>query len=131
MRDQKMPKSANPSTARARPRSVRSRRNTKLAHFIPPMLATPHDAPFSDPDWIFEIKWDGYRAVGEITGGEARLYSRNGLSFLELYPTIADELRKIKVDVVLDGEIVVFNEENKPDFQKLQQYDNHPALPIA
>ena len=131
MCDQKMPKSANPSTARARPRSVRSRRNTKLAHFIPRMLATPHDAPFSDPDWIFEIKWDGYRAVGEITGGEARLYSRNGLSFLELYPTIADELRKIKVDVVLDGEIVVFNEENKPDFQKLQQYDNHPALPIA
>ncbi len=112
----------------ARFRSVRSD-NDKLTDFIKPMLAQIHDKPFDDPDWIFEIKWDGYRAIAE-TGKTIRLYSRNGLSFLRLYPRVAEELKKIKSEAILDGEIVVLNEKNKPDFQKLQQYDHHPSLPI-
>ena len=113
-----------------RPRSVRSRRNEKLTTFIKPMLASIHEEPFDDPEWIFEIKWDGYRAIAEVNQKGVRLYSRNGLSFLNLYPSVAEELKKIKEDVVLDGEIVVLNKDSKPDFQKLQQYDNHPSLPI-
>src|SRR5687767_6418476 len=112
-----------------RMRSVRSG-NDKLSTYIKPMLAQIHDQAFDDPDWIFEIKWDGYRAVAEVREGSVKLYSRNGLSFLQLYPAIAAELRKIRVNVVLDGEIVVLNEKNQPDFQKLQQYDYHPSLPI-
>lgn len=121
-------KRSTTATPLRRVRSVRSG-NDKLVKYTKPMLATIHDEPFDGSDWIFEIKWDGYRAVAE-TGKEVQLYSRNGLSFLRLYPAVAAELEKISDDAILDGEIVVLNEKNKPDFQKLQQYDHNPSLPI-
>jgi bifunctional non-homologous end joining protein LigD len=110
-------------------RSVRAKSH-KLTHYIKPMLATPSNVPFNDKDWIFEIKWDGYRAVTEKQGKNIKFYSRNGLSFTELYPELANELTKIKKDCVLDGEIVVLNEAGKPSFQKLQQFDDNRSLPI-
>lgn len=110
-------------------RSVRAKAK-KLTHFIKPMLATPSEVPFTDEDWVFEIKWDGYRAVTERKGKNLKFYSRNGLEFHELYPELVPELMKIKKDCVLDGEIVVLNEEGKPSFQKLQQFDDNRDLPI-
>lgn len=126
----KSSKGARRSRKMRRSKSVRSGTNNKLAHYIRPMLAQIHEEPFDDADWIFEVKWDGYRAVAEISKEEIKLYSRNGLSFLQLYPAVAEELKSIKEDVILDGEIVVLNERNKPDFQKLQQYDTNRGLPI-
>ena len=123
----KKPKSESRKFTRTR--SVRSG-NDKLSSYVKPMLAQIHDEAFDDPDWIFEIKWDGYRAVAEVGKGPVRLYSRNGLSFLRLYPVVAKELEKISEQIILDGEIVVLNEKGKPDFQKLQQYDHNPSLPI-
>lgn len=108
-------------------RPVRGGKAEKLTNFFKPMLANIHGLPFDDPEWIFEIKWDGYRAIAE-TGKNIRLYSRNGLSFLSLYPKIADELKKIKVTAILDGEIIALNENQKPDFQKLQQYGEQRSL---
>lgn len=102
----------------------------KLSHYIKPMLATASDVPFNDKEWVFEIKWDGYRAITEKKGKQIRFYSRNGLTFNELYPEVAHELTKLKKDCVLDGEIVVLNEEGKPSFQKLQQFDDNRDLPI-
>lgn len=102
----------------------------KLTHFIKPMLATPAEVPFTDKDWVFEIKWDGYRAITEKKGKNIKFYSRNGLEFQELYPELVPELMKIKKDCVLDGEIVVLNEEGKPSFQKLQQFDEDRSMPI-
>lgn len=110
-------------------RSVRGKSH-KLTHYIKPMLATPSEVPFNDKDWVFEIKWDGYRAITEKKGKNIKFYSRNGLTFNELYPEVAHELTKIKKDCVLDGEIVVLNEEGKPSFQKLQQFDDNRGLPI-
>jgi bifunctional non-homologous end joining protein LigD len=107
-----------------------SAKSHKLTHYIKPMLATPSDVPFNDEDWIFEIKWDGYRAVTEKKGKNIKFYSRNGLSFNELYPELIPELMKIKKDCVLDGEIVVLNEAGRPSFQKLQQFDENRSLPI-
>ncbi len=86
------------------------------------MLAKLHDVAFDDPNWIYEIKWDGYRAVAEVNKKETRLYSRNGLSFATDYPTIFEELQKIKKNVVLDGEIVALDANGKPSFQLIQQY---------
>lgn len=123
-------KSARSNTI-SRPRSVRSGRNEKLTSFIKPMLAQIHEEPFNDDEWIFEIKWDGYRAIAEVKDGNVRLYSRNGLSFLGLYKPVATALKQIKDDVVLDGEIVVLNDKNQPDFQKLQQYDDNPSSKIV
>jgi bifunctional non-homologous end joining protein LigD len=110
-------------------RSVRSSRGHKLSTYIKPMLANLHNKPFDDQDWIFEIKWDGYRAIAEVDK-EIKLYSRNGLSFLQLYPEVAKALTKIKKKVILDGEIIVLNDQHKPDFQKLQQYGDHRSLKI-
>ncbi len=106
-------------------------RNHKFTHYIKPMLAKLHDAPFDDPNWIYEIKWDGYRAVAEISKKEARLYSRNGLSFKADYPAVYEELSKIKKDVVLDGEIVALDSEGKPSFQLIQQYEQGGEVPIC
>lgn len=122
-------KSKTKSPGSGRRRSVRSG-HEKLKTFIKPMLAKIHDQPFDDAEWLFEAKWDGYRAVAEIRKGNIKLYSRNGLSFLTLYPKVVEELKKLPGDAIFDGEIVVLNEENKPDFQKLQQYDNNPSLRI-
>jgi len=94
------------------------------------MLATAVDKPFSDRSWLFELKLDGFRAIAELSRNDLLLYSRNGLSLKERFPTIADALRKLKLDAVLDGEIVLFNEENKPDFQKLQNFGNNNNYPL-
>ncbi|MGV9010976.1 MAG: DNA ligase D [Flavobacteriales bacterium] len=93
---------------------------SKVKDPVRPMLASPDTAAFDDPDWLFEIKWDGYRAIAETGGKSVRLYSRNGLSFAEGYPSIADDLRTIERNMILDGEIVAMNDDGRPDFQLLQ-----------
>jgi bifunctional non-homologous end joining protein LigD len=108
--------------------SIREAR--KLPHFIKPMLAKDTDRPFNDANWIFEIKWDGYRAISEIDKENVKLYSRNGLNFEYSYPIVVEELKKIKEKVVLDGEVVVLNDEGLPEFQLLQHYDSNRHRPI-
>ncbi len=103
----------------------------KISSYIVPMLATAVDKPFSDEDWLFELKLDGFRAIAELRKKELLLYSRNGLSLKERFPIVADALKKLKVEAILDGEIVLINEENKPDFQKLQNYGNNKAYPLV
>jgi bifunctional non-homologous end joining protein LigD len=88
------------------------------------MLATPVKEPFDHPDWIFEVKWDGYRAVAEIRGNTVSLYSRNGISFERKFFPITEALRKFGFDAVLDGEIVVVDDQGRPDFQRLQHYQD-------
>ena len=115
-------KSAAPPAVAVSPKrfSVRGMgRARKVEDPVKPMLASADVKPFNDPDWLFEIKWDGYRAIAE-TGKELRLYSRNGLSFLGAYPHVTAELRKVKKNMVLDGEIVAINADDRPDFQLLQ-----------
>ncbi|MBO9596002.1 MAG: DNA ligase D [Niabella sp.] len=101
----------------------------KYTHFIKPMLATLSSLPFTDKDWIFEIKWDGYRAIAE-TGKHFRFYSRNGLNFSAKYPVLAEALQQQEHEMVIDGEIVAYNDAGFPDFQTLQYYGEHPDVPI-
>ena len=96
----------------------------RMPHGIQPMLATPVTEPFNDPDWIFEVKWDGYRAVAEIRDGSGSLYSRNLVSFDKKFSPIAEALRTFGFDAVLDGEIVVVDDQGRPDFQALQHYQD-------
>lgn len=92
----------------------------KFKKHIHPMTARLHDGAFDDKDWIFEIKWDGYRAIAEVNHGDVRLYSRNGLNFESDYPAVFQALQQLPIDAVLDGEIVAFDKNGNPDFQKLQ-----------
>ena len=89
---------------------------------VKPMLATVVKEPFDHPDWIFEVKWDGYRAVAEIRETCVSLYSRNGISLAKKFSPVVDALRKFGSDAVLDGEIVVVDDQGRPDFQALQHY---------
>jgi len=95
------------------------------------MLARETGTTFDDPGWIYEIKWDGYRAIAEVKNGEAELYSRNANSFKRDYPLIVTELEKIKHELVLDGEVVVLNEDGYASFQKLQHYEENTQYPIC
>lgn len=102
---------------------VRIEGSKKLTSFIEPMKAQLTDLPAFDNDgWIFEIKWDGYRAIAEVDGKKSRLYSRNGLTFDRAYPKVFEALSRLKKQAVFDGEIVVFDDHGKPNFQKLQNY---------
>jgi bifunctional non-homologous end joining protein LigD len=103
----------------------------KIEHYVKPMLATAVDKPFSNKDWLFELKLDGYRAIAEIKKGKLLLYSRNGLSLAERYPVIMTALKKIRVGAILDGEIVLLNENGKPDFQRLQSYGENDKYPLV
>lgn len=117
--------------ASVKKKSIRNAAPEKKLHkFITPMFAKPGGKPFSSEDWIFELKWDGYRAVAEVGPADIKFYSRNGLSFADKYETVYEELKIIKQKMILDGEVVVFNEEGRPDFQKLQLYSENAHLPI-
>lgn len=108
----------------------RKKKKEKERDVIKPMLARETTDPFDNENWLFEIKWDGYRAIADIINNDIQLYSRNGVSFNEKYPVVIQELRKLKEDVVLDGEIVVLDEEGKPNFQYLQDYANNGGRPL-
>ena len=64
-------------------------RESKLPKRLQPMLATLTDAPFDDPGWVFENKWDGFRMVASIEGGKVTLYSRNGKIISDSYLPVA------------------------------------------
>ena len=87
-----------------------------------PMLARLVKEPFDDPDWLFETKWDGYRASAEIHDGRAELYSRRGNSFNERYAPVVRALQSLRADAVLDGEVVAMDARGRSGFQLLQNY---------
>jgi bifunctional non-homologous end joining protein LigD len=85
-----------------------------------PMLATLTDKPFDDSDWIFETKWDGFRAIAVAKPGHASLYSRNLIDISRKYPTICQALASVTQQAVLDGELVALDEHGRSRFQLLQ-----------
>jgi len=93
-----------------------------MPHAIKPMLASTVRQPFDHPEWVFEVKWDGYRAIAEVHEGRVSLYSRNGIPFDRRFPSIAEELRRCGFNAVMDGEIVAVDARGNPDFQMLQHH---------
>lgn len=89
---------------------------------IEPMLATLVDQPFDDQDWIYEVKWDGYRAVSFINKGTVEIKSRNDKSFNEKFYPIYDQLKELGVNAILDGEVVVLGESGTANFGSLQNW---------
>ncbi|HVT01723.1 MAG TPA: DNA ligase D, partial [Patescibacteria group bacterium] len=92
--------------------------------FIKPMLATLVDKPFDNDNFLFEIKWDGYRALADKRKNKVNLYSRNNISFNKDYESIVESVKKLPFDAVLDGEIVIVDKIGRPNFQALQNYKN-------
>jgi bifunctional non-homologous end joining protein LigD len=94
-----------------------------LKRVFPPMLATLADAPPRDEEhWTYELKYDGFRALAAIAGGEVAMLSRNELDLAPRFPRTFEALKKIKAkEIILDGEVVVLDEQGAPRFQLLQQ----------
>ena len=89
---------------------------------IKPMLATLVDKPVDEPGWMYEVKWDGYRALAYMNEGKVEIRSRNNKSFEEKYYPIQNALKEWGINAVVDGEIVVVNEKGVPDFGDLQNW---------
>lgn len=92
-----------------------------------PMLATLVNEPFDNENWIFEIKWDGYRAVAYCNGKKVELISRNLTSFTEKYFPVTDEFKQQKLKAVFDGEIIAVDDRGLAVFQSLQNWQNTPV----
>ncbi|WP_029280090.1 DNA ligase D [Pedobacter borealis] len=95
---------------------------TAIPKGVKPMLATLVDEPFDDPNWQYEVKWDGYRALAFINKGKVDLFSRNNKSFNEKFYPIYDLLLTWKVNAVFDGEILVLNNKGVSNFGSLQNW---------
>jgi len=95
------------------------------------MMAESTKSPFDSPDFIFEIKLDGYRAITVFdAAGKPHLWSRNGLPLEQKFPAIAKAVAKLKLrSTVLDGEIVAVDESGIPRFQLLQRFQKQPTAP--
>lgn len=89
---------------------------------IKPMLATLVDKPFDEENWTFEIKWDGFRALAYLENGEVEIRSRNNKTFNEKFYPVYNALKDLKINAVVDGEILVLNEQGHPDFSALQTW---------
>jgi bifunctional non-homologous end joining protein LigD len=86
------------------------------------MLAESVAEPFDGAEWLFEIKWDGYRAIAFIENGKVRLVSRNQNDLTARYPELKDMAQQIKAKMaILDGEVVALDEEGKASFSLMQQ----------
>ena len=93
---------------------------------VKPMLCSLVEEPFSRDGWLFEIKWDGYRAIGSKHGSDTHLYSRNSIDFAKKFPPVFEALHDFKHDVIVDGEIVVIDKEGAPHFEWLQNWSRTP-----
>jgi bifunctional non-homologous end joining protein LigD len=94
----------------------------KRKSVLKPMLAETAPEAFDNKDWIFEVKWDGYRVLAECDHGRVRLNSRNQKDYTDTFSQVANDLKALDLNAVLDGEVTVLDEKGRPDFQRLQNH---------
>lgn len=110
------------SAQKVKPAKIKEVAGDVVPEFLEPMLAETIDKPFNKTDWLFEIKYDGYRTIAVIKDKNVNLFSRNRLSYNNKFKIIAEELKNLIHDAVLDGEIVIEDDTGRSDFQLLQNY---------
>lgn len=84
--------------------------------FIEPMLASPLDKPFDNKNWLFEIKYDGFRIIAYVARGAVTLRTRKNKDFTAKFLPVSEALRKWNISAVVDGEVVVLNKKGVSDF---------------
>lgn len=109
-------------TAKGAGKLLKKLSNEAFYTHIEPMLATLVDQPFDNADWVYEVKWDGYRAIAFMNKGQVELKSRNDKSFNEKFYPIYDKLKEIKLNAVIDGEVVVLSKSGIANFGALQNW---------
>lgn len=102
--------------------SLQGLRKAAMPRAITPMLATLVDEPFDSADWLYEIKWDGYRAIAYIDSGRTRLVSRNQNDFTAAFPEFAELASRVRATrAILDGELVALDPQGRSSFSLMQQ----------
>jgi bifunctional non-homologous end joining protein LigD len=97
-------------------------KRTPMPENIQPMLATPVNEPFDKPEWIYEVKWDGHRALAYLNKGKVELRSRDNASFNKQFYPVHAALKEWPIKAVVDGEIVVVDEKGISAFRKLEEW---------
>src|SRR3981189_12770 len=104
------------------PAELQGARKGAMPSRVEPMLATLANHPFSDPNWLFEIKWDGIRALARIENGALTLRSRTGVDIAKRYPELASLPKALAArKAILDGEIVALDAQGRSNFERLQE----------
>jgi bifunctional non-homologous end joining protein LigD len=104
------------------PAELQGARKGAMPSRVEPMLATLAGQPFSDPNWLFEIKWDGVRALARIEDGDLALRSRNSIDITKRYPELASLPNTLAArEAILDGEIVALDAQGHSGFERLQE----------
>jgi bifunctional non-homologous end joining protein LigD len=100
---------------------------------LEPMLATLGNSVPSGTDWLYEVKWDGYRALCFIEGGKVRMLSRRGNKIEKQFTTVAATLaQSVKADTaIIDGEVVALDDKGNPSFQRLQNMTGFGTKPAV
>ena len=107
-------------------------RSASMPDFVAPMLATLTDSAFDDPDWLFEVKWDGYRVEATVREGQTRLWTRNRVDAGAYFPDLAGASDWIAArEAIVDGEVVALDPEGRPDFSLLQDRTGLRGLEIV
>ncbi len=113
-----------------------------MPRFIQPMLATLVDEPFQSAEWLYEVKWDGYRALAFLENSQVRLLSRNRNDLTSQFSELRDLSSHLKAETaIVDGEVVALDEQGRPSFSLMQQRSGitnggrriapHPEIPIV
>jgi bifunctional non-homologous end joining protein LigD len=114
-------KMQSPHLAQANPAKLPGAKATSMPSDIRVALASLAKEPFSNPNWLFEIKWDGERVLAYIREGKAELRSRSGRNITHQFPELRALPKQLKaLEAIVDGEIVVLDKQGRSDFQRLQ-----------
>jgi bifunctional non-homologous end joining protein LigD len=99
--------------------------------FIEPCIPTTTKRAPAGPDWLFELKMDGYRLMVRKSGLDVRIYTRRGADFTKRFPRLVDAVRRLRAtSALLDGEGIVYDQHGMPDFNLIhsKEYDREVSL---
>ena len=101
---------------------------TRKPFSFEPMLCESAERPPEGRQWRYELKLDGFRAIGRKSGRSAQLWSRNQKDFTRRFPTVVRGVSELPNDTIIDGEIVALDEDGKPSFNLLQGFGSPQAI---
>ncbi|MGZ4822455.1 MAG: non-homologous end-joining DNA ligase [Terriglobales bacterium] len=113
---------AKPSVKKNEIAQIKGAEKTSMPRAIRPMLATLVDEPFNSSEWLYEVKWDGFRSIAYLEDGRVKLFSRNQNEMTAEFPEMKELATQLKAEqAIVDGELAALDEQGRPSFSLMQQ----------